>query len=180
MLPSVSHRHVSLLVLSPSCLGRLWPPFHLSPRIGGCFSGYCLAYRTPPCHSRLLSSSPPLKISRPPSQIYILLLILSDFHFLLLSHTGTSVHLLVPSPGYGYTSCFFLAGQGRPYTKSQDQRFRGVHWRVNTQSFLSLLSTPPPVYLASGVSPLSPHFLALAFPFFLPFLHVLNFFMGSR
>ena len=40
-------------------------------------------------------------------------------------HTGTSVHLLPPPPGYWYTPFFWQVQV--PYTKSQFQRFREVH-----------------------------------------------------
>ena len=53
-----------------------------------------------------------------------------------------------------------------PYTKSQFQRFRVVHWAVqNAFSFLSLLLTPR---ISRRVPHLSPYFFALAFPSFYP------------
>ena len=41
--------------------------------------------------------------------------LLAYFWYLLLCHTGTSVHLPLPPSGYWYTSFFFLAGLGPPH-----------------------------------------------------------------
>ena len=56
----------------------------------------------------------------------------------------------------------------KPCTKSQFQRFRQVLWAVQIR-FHSHPFTYSPVYIVR-VSPISPCFLALAFPFFLSFL----------
>ena len=83
----------------------------------------------------------------------------------MLCHTGTPVRLL-PPPGYWSTS--FLLSNRSPTRKLQFQRFREVHWDVqNTFSFISVRFIPRIFF---RVSPMSPWFLALAFPFFLSFL----------
>ena len=53
-------------------------------------------------------------------------------------------HLLPPLPDFWHTSFFFLPGPG-PLMRVQ--RFRAVHWAVQTR-FRSYLSFQPPVYLS--------------------------------
>ena len=61
---------------------------------------------------------------------------------LLLCHTGTSVHLLPPPPGYWYTSFFFMAGPGHPHQIAVSAFSQSPLGRANTCSFLYLLSIP--------------------------------------
>ena len=53
---------------------------------------------------------------------------------------GTSVHLLLPPPGYWHTSFFFLAGPGHLHESAVSAFSRSPMGRANTFSFLFLLS----------------------------------------
>ena len=92
-------------------------------------------------------------------------ILLCEFLFFLLCHTGTSVHLLPPLPGYSYAS-FFLTGPGPPHEIAVSAFSRSILGGGNMYLSLSLLLTPR---ISPSVPPISPCFLALAFPFFLSF-----------
>ena len=99
------------------------------------------------------------------------ILALCEFYSILLCHKGTSVHLLSPPLNYWHTSFFFLAGPGPLHESAVSALSRGPFGRSNTFSFLSVLLGPRKPL---SVPPLSPCFLALAFPLFLSFLLLLS------
>ena len=96
---------------------------------------------------------------------------LCEFYSLLLCHKGTSVLFPPPPPDYWPTSFFFLAGPGPLHEIAVSAFLRSPLGRANSFSFLFLLLIPRK---SLSVSPLSPCFLALAFPLFLYFLLLLS------
>ena len=112
-----------LLIFSPCCFAVCG--HHLSPRIAIVFSLLCSVPNLSMSHSSIFlisstTSRSSLSISHSPT---------SEFYSLLLCHKGTSV--LFP-PDYWHTVLLppsFWQVQV-PYTKSQFQRFRVVHWAV--------------------------------------------------
>ena len=104
----------------------------------------------------------------PPCIFHILPL--CEFYYLLICHKGTSVLFLLLLPTTGIPRSSFWQVQV-PYTKSQFQRSRILLGRANTISSLFLLLTPRK---SLSVPPLSPCFIAPAFPLFLSFLLLLS------
>ena len=122
VFPYITHE------MSPSCFATCG--HHPSPRITIVFSllSTAVVHRTSPRHIRLFSSSPPLTHSAPPCTSHI-------FHYVsytlncFATKASPCIYILLLSATGIPLSPFWLVQV--PYTKSQIQRFRVVHWAVH-------------------------------------------------
>ena len=149
----------SLLILSPSCFAVCG--HHLTPRIAIVFS----RLSSLPNSSKRQNSSSPLTHPVPPCIFHIPLL--CEFYSIVVPHghtASTSSSLLL-------VNILFLVGPGPLHEIAVSAFSRSPLGRADTFSFQYLPSTPR---ISLTASPLSPYFLALAFPFLLLFLLLLS------
>ena len=154
------------------CLSYPLPVFavcghHLSPRIAIVLSllsslpNSCMSHPSNFLISSTNTFRSSLYISHYPFIRVLLSIVVPHGH--MCTSTSSSSRLLV------YLFC--LVGPG-PLHEIAISAFRVVHWAVQIR-FHSNIFPQPPVYLSS-VCPLSPYFLALAFPSLLSFLLLLS------
>ena len=133
------------------------------------FSLYSLVYQTPPCHIHPISSFHPLTYPVPPFTFHILLLgepysIVGPHAHICASRAHTCIHALLPAtrspPGTSLSSFGYVLV---PYTKSQFQLLRVVHWAVHTRFHFSIVPHLPYISMCFASFIL---LISVSFPFF--------------
>ena len=164
-----------MLVLSPCCFAACG--HHLSPRMAIVFS---LLSSVPTYSMSSSSTSPIFSGNTSHSSLYNSHSPSNTTWYVssTLYYFATRAHLciyclLLPATGIPWCqvpgiSFFFLASPGRLHQIAVSAILRSPLGGANKLLFLSLRLTPR--ICLSSVSPISPCFLALAFPFFLSFL----------